>query len=283
MTSPPEFRKIAAVIFVAACLLSAQAGESPKAKARGELLRELQARSWEARSSAFYQLIELGLGRKFNGETSRMPSIVANLLTSEPAEADRTKSDLIGLLSQENAFVREQRERFDKTGETLTEGYVNYYGDLIAAVASLNDPRSLDALVGAMTTGDIATRGLASLGRPALQPVLHELGSPDPLTRVAVLSVLSEMARSQWISGDPGARRLVKDAVVEALADPNPQVRIFAVRVASELGDPSLRPLLAKLASSDPYQSELPGQAGTYPVRRTAKEALDHWRDSADQ
>jgi HEAT repeat protein len=253
-------------VFVVCAAISAQTN------AREKLLQQFDAASWETRAAAFYELMDLGLGKKLSGETSEMPSILRKVLASDPRESNSTKRALIGLLARENAVVQSQRLEFDKTGKTLTEGYVNYYGDVVAAVASLDDARSVDALLGAITTGGMATRRLARLGRVALQPTLQELNSADPLVRGAALNVLSEMLSSSEFSADASSVAQIKDALVKSLADQDSGVRITAVEGVAKLHDPSLRPLVEKLATVDPYQ-----MANTYPVREAASRALQKW------
>jgi HEAT repeat protein len=248
-------------------------GVSSQTNPRVKLLKQLESASWETRASAFYQLIGVGLGKTFDGETSQMESIVSKLLATDPGAENRTRLGLIGLLDRENAVVRRQRVEFENTGKTLTEAYVNYYGDLIAAVGALDDVRSVGALLGAITTGGMATRGLARLGRPALQPSLQELNSADPLTRSAALRVLSEMVSSEGFSVDAASSSQIRDAMVKSLTDQDSNVRIAAVEGVAKLNDPRLRPLIEKLATKDPYQME-----NTYPVREAATRVLREWQ-----
>ncbi len=201
--------------------------------ARAKLLQQFQSESWDVRASAFYGFLSMGLGRKFNGETSEMRSIVNKYLSAEPQESDPTKLALIQLLSRENTVVKTQRAEFDKSGKTMSEAYVNYYGDLIAAVACLDDERSLDALLGAITTGGLATEALARLGKRAIEPALRELQSHDPLVRSAALTVLSGIKRGSVNPIAPADSRLIESAVLKSLSDPDANVRITALRIAA--------------------------------------------------
>jgi hypothetical protein len=64
---------------------------------------------------------------------------------------------------------------------------------VIAVVSGLHDERGIPALLGAIKTGGMATRGLAEFGRKAFAPVLRLLSSPDPMTRAAAVFALREM------------------------------------------------------------------------------------------
>jgi HEAT repeat protein len=94
---------------------------------------------------------------------------------------------IIDLLERENAQVR--------SGEgNLDEEYSEYYASLIYRVAALRDDRAVDALVGALGTGMMASEGLADLGDPAI-PALERLArSKDRSERWMAARVLSSIA-----------------------------------------------------------------------------------------
>jgi HEAT repeat protein len=81
--------------------------------------------------------------------------------------------------------------------DRLSEEYVNYYGDLIAAVAALQDVRSLDALVGAIATGNMAIGTLVGFGKQAVTPVARQLQHTDPHVRSAAARTLSQMVTAE--------------------------------------------------------------------------------------
>ncbi len=117
-----------------------------------------------------------------------------------PAEADALKVGLINLLITENADLQREKQmglRF--TNEEHTE----YYGDLIGEVASLNDERSVPALLGAITTGGMAERGLARFGEKVMDPLLKRAQDPSPQVRSCVLFTLRYMLRMGSVK-DPG-------------------------------------------------------------------------------
>jgi HEAT repeat protein len=211
----------------------------------------------------------MGLGRPLNGETRLVEPALSSLFRARPDRAEVTRDDLVHLLGNENAFVKSQKK--------LTEEYVGYYGDLIAAVASLRDPRSLIALLGAIQTGNMAQRGLASLGTIALDPVLKLQEHNDPIIRGAATVVLAEMLDRQVappLSAD--ATQRIQNGLIRTAHDANGFVRINAVKGLAKVSNGDVKLLLEGIARDDPFEaSQYGGQKGIYPVREAAKRALN--------
>jgi hypothetical protein len=59
----------------------------------------------------------------------------------------------------------------------------------VVTVSSLNDDRAIPALVGAMTTGGMAQRGVLKYGDKALTSVMEQLKSSDALVRASALGM----------------------------------------------------------------------------------------------
>ena len=57
----------------------------------------------------------------------------------------------------------------------ISEEQTEYYADLVVAVSSLHDPRSIVSLVGAVLTGNVAMNALASFGDTAVDPLIRQL------------------------------------------------------------------------------------------------------------
>ena len=102
----------------------------------GELVKRLEDPAPPNRSEAFYQLLWIGSGGDIHGRTYQIPSALANLYKQSPERADDIKIALITLLEKENAFVQAHRKEYEQTGNTLSEAYVDYYGDLIRCCGS---------------------------------------------------------------------------------------------------------------------------------------------------
>lgn len=183
------------LVFVCAVAVSISL-QQPLAGAQaqvGELVIRFEDPDPANRNRAFYELLRLGSGRDMHGLTYQIPSVLANLYKLSPESADQVKVGLIRLLERENQFVQAQRREYERTGKTLSEAYVDYYGDLIASVAALKDQRAVNALLDVIATGNMATRALAGFGRLALDQVLKRLDDPDQTIREAAVRVLVQM------------------------------------------------------------------------------------------
>jgi hypothetical protein len=95
---------------------------------------------------------------------------------------------------------------------------------------------------------------LASLGRPAVPQLIHELKSQDPLVRRHAAEALGEIRDTRAI--DPLGR---------VLKDKDALIRRHAVKALGKIGDPRAVPLLAEILNDPDEQSH---------VRMTAAEAL---------
>lgn len=199
-----------------------------------------------------------------------MPRL-ADIDKQNHAEADRLKFGLFHLLAVENPEA--------KKGQSLTEEYSDYYGDLVAVVSDLNDERSIPALLGAITTGGMATRALARFGDKAFNPLLDELNSPDRLVRSSVLFTIRDLLEMH-ISIAPASQARLRNALRSSLGDPEFVVRESAIAAIEYLNDrEQFVPALEKLAQSDPVK--LPGKPDdggdggqSYPLRQDARRLL---------
>lgn len=241
------------------------------------LLKQMQAADWNNRSTAFYKLLDLTFGGKFNGQTAQIPSVLSKLSRKHPDNADKINLTLIRLLEIENNLIREQEKKFDLTGETLTEEYTNYHGDLIGTVAGLKDSRSVNALVNAINTGNMATKGLAALAPFSIDIVAEKVDSEDWLTRSSATRVLSQILESANInhlqSEIPGFREKIKNFLIRKAKDADHNVRLSAIAGLAKLQDADAIKVLEDISQSDLYQSTKGGRT-SYPVREAAKKHL---------
>src|SRR5437016_275655 len=105
------------------------------------LLTQLAAPDLATRETGFYALLHLGeqvLPQPITGNV--VGSEVAALLTAYPADRNSVVASLIGLLSVENSQLASE---LSGSGEDLGE----FHADLVAAVVTCNDPRSLLGLM----------------------------------------------------------------------------------------------------------------------------------------
>jgi len=261
-----------------ALLLCAPVGRAEEKQTEAEeiesILQQFSADQWESRAKAFYRFVALG-----RGDGSDIASPVKRVLEEHPEQAEQIKVALIRLLERENARMEELNLRYQKTGQKIGRDYdTDYYANVIAAVVTLKDIRSMNALLGAITTGGMAMGTLAEFAPLSLDPVLAKGGDPDPLVRMSALNVLERMLEPTNYDKvkDAVYRSRIKEAFIRATRDENAVVRKVGTRGLGALGDPDVIPLLRRLAEHDP--AFLPRQADggkdLYIVRKAAKEAL---------
>lgn len=236
------------------------------------LLAETRSEDWEARSRAFYSLMSLGLGMPAEGRTYLFPSALQSLFNEHRDLTDQIKLALIAVLGKENDVV----EGYKRTGVHFGEDYSSYYGDVIAAVGSLKDKRAMESLLGAITTGGMATRALADMAPASLVPVLAKTADQDSHVRSFAIHVLREVLSRGPYSETPGypERGKIKQALLRGAKDHEGFVRANAARALAALGDEDVIPLLKSMAESDPDNYPRDGQKFYY-VRHAAKEALN--------
>lgn len=268
-----------ACVFVLLCMWSAKA---QKGATIDDVLAGFRSADSQVRSRAFYTLMDSGTEGGFQGRTWMIQAVMKKVLLSNPSKADQIQTEIIRLLERENAVVDRSNSAFRNGSgkQPLGEEYVNYWGDLIAAVAALNDPRSIEGLVGAITSGGIAENALARMGDPAIDSVIAKLLHGDELARAAATRVLSKMLDPENMARVSGSssRKKLQEAFVRAASDRNPFVRKAAAEGLGKLRDSGTRQLLLGLARNDPYEASMHGgKKGVFPVREAARKALNGW------
>ncbi|HTW24637.1 MAG TPA: hypothetical protein VMD78_13615 [Candidatus Baltobacteraceae bacterium] len=198
-----------------------------------------------------------------------------DFFAQHPDEADKIKLALIHLLSREDYFFIESKN--PPPDPHVEDDIEEHYPELIHAVASLDDERAIPALVGAMTTGGIATRGLLKYGDKALGPVLDQLTSTDPLVRGSALDIGVAILKTKK---DSASSSRIRALVESSLKDSDSSVRMRAVMVIDCLDErQDFAPALQQLSKSDPDrfpERENDGADGDsyYPVRVQARRVL---------
>ena len=230
-------------------------------------LKQLEDPNWKNREEAFYGL--LGLGASVYQEPN---DALASLLQKFPEKSDEIKLALIEVLEREHSFQKKYDAEYRRTGvHPGAEGYgEGYYANLIWAVSSLKDVRSLNGLMGAITTGSMATSTLAGFGDAALDRVLEVFNSGENIARHSACGVLSEMLDEKNAAkvSNPVSRRKIKDALIRAAGDQSRFLRLGGIEGLAKLGDRDVIPLIRNLATSDPAKQ----------VRDAADEALKKLR-----
>jgi hypothetical protein len=260
--------------------------ESRELRARiVDILARLQNETPDKRADAFYELITLALGDELSGGRTPLygPKVTA-LFARVPEKADEFRLVLINQLDKENAFVEDHLHSvFEKTGETLSENYGTYLGDLIGTVARFQDVRALHGLLGAIHTGKMATDGIARLGKSAIDPLIEIVNGSDEsarakAVRTAATITLSSMLRPENISSvkDKESREKVKAALINAASNSNPNTRWAAIDGLARLDDPDAMAVIKRIAATDQYELTRPETGGrVFPVREKARKALE--------
>ena len=245
------------------------------------LLNKLNNDSPDQRIEAYYRLLEIGNNGDSQGNVSMVPAALSRLFAKAPDRADEIKLTLIRLLERENSFIKESEKKYHATGETLSEDYVNYHGDLIWAVSSLKDKRAANALIGCLGSGKMAIDGLVALGRAAIDPVVGQLaGKDNQVVRHSATMVLARLieANKTAIQSDSVAMEKIKGALIQSAQDDSHYTRISAIeglRSFARDNDQEVILLLERLSQTDPYSaSQSAGDPIRYPVREAAKKAL---------
>jgi len=164
--------RVACMLAAGLVLSSLAAAQSASALEIG--LRALESDDIKAIETAFYTLVvdkETETGNKALG--------VANLLRAYPEQAERIKTALITALDR----VQARNEAGVKAGEFFDEEFSELYANLIWAVGSLRDPRSVNALLGAVDTGGLATNALADLCPVAVDGLIAKSLDSNGLAR----------------------------------------------------------------------------------------------------
>jgi len=242
------------------------------------ILARMKDRDLHAHLTAFYDLLNYASSEAAHGTQPRGPSDALNsFLVRHPDKADQVKLGLIELLKEENhSFIETKTPPPDSHEE---DDVGEYYAALVDTVSSLNDERAIPAVVGAMTTGGMAERGVLKYGDKALQPVMEQFKSPDALVRASALEMATAILEEKNV---PEAHALVLNLLRVSLKDPGAVVRTQAVWEIDCLADRNeFVPVLQEIAKTDPLK--LPGKAFDggdggqfYPVRADARRALRH-------
>lgn len=195
------------------------------------LLSELGSGDPARRMEAFYRIVRLG---EPAGASVSVQAAVAPLVAKLP----EMRAALIEALKRENALLRQPLE--------LGDDYSNYYGDLLAVVAAVGDPRAIPALADAMGTGNLAMGALVAFGRPALEAVLERLKQGrTQRSACAVLGRMLDPNNPQRIT-DPHERKRVEDSLLGASGNSRPLVSISAFEALTRSESRELRETAVK-------------------------------------
>ncbi len=183
-----------------------------------------------------------------------------------PDQADRVKLGLINVLKADNDAIMGQ----NASPKNFTEEDSEHYAEAIDVVSSLDDERAIPALVGAISTGMMAMRGIMKYGQKALDSVLAQFDSPRQEDRSSAITVGIAILR---MKNDEASRARVISIIRATITDPEFLVRSSALDAIEGLDDlKQFLPALREMAEHDPFI--VPGES-VYPLRVSAQELLD--------
>jgi hypothetical protein len=261
------------LVFSVSTITHAQQSASIDSRVSG-VLAQMESKDLSAREKAFADMMGLMSEEQHQGHGFVKADVLGSFFERHPDQADRVKMGLIQLLSSENdTFIPGKTT----VPGTLTEEDGEYYAEVIDTVSSLDDERAIPALVGAMTTGGMAKRGLLKYGDKVLEPMLEQLQNPDGLVRAAALGMSVSLLEKR---NDPSSHKRAVDIIRSALTDSSSVVRGHAIREIDCLAErQEFVPTLEKIAKTDPQKlagKALDGGDGEefYPVRSDARSVL---------
>lgn len=193
-----------------------------------DLIEQLQSTDPVTRSQAFYELQTFGY-----------------------SSSDQIKVAIINLLTLENAYAPSQA--------SLSEDYVTYYGDVVSAVAALNDIRALNALLDVIDRGNMAINALAGFGAAALDPVINKLNNIQDTIKTAAVLVLNKMLDPPnfQLVNDPISISKITVALEKAALDPNRYTSMSALEGLVKIGEPPLEQNLSSLLENGNFENNL--------------------------
>jgi hypothetical protein len=282
-------RNVVIAIIVSLAISGVASGQSSSARQLQftDILTRMQDADLHAHLTAFNDLLTYASSESPHGTKQKSPSEILNaFIGRHPDKADQVKLTLIQLLTEENHSFIETKNPPDDSHANDDVG--EYYAELVDTVSSLNDDRAIPALVGAMTTGGMAQRGVLKYGDKALTSVMEQLKSSDALVRASALGMATGILEEKK---DANSHALVISLIQSSLKDPGAVVRSQAVQEIDCLDErKDFISRLQEIAKTDPLR--LPGKAldggdgnEFYPVRYDARQVLRHIKnnESCDQ
>ncbi len=258
-------------IALAACLLAGgmrlvAAALQPTPTDLVSVLRALASGDPAMRGDGVYGLLAFG---RWDGNA---PRGLSRVLRTYRDQTDIIKTTLIAALESHTRYVRDVKQG----GRLLSESDSEVWANLVWMVSSLRDKRALNALLGVIETGGMATGGLADLGVPAVDAVLALRRDPAPAKRIGAVQVLGGfLTRLSEIRANPEAAAQARVAIIEATSDPDPWVRAVATESLLPLRhEPDVRARLEEIARGDPYVRQSDTGEVRFPVNEAAARIL---------
>ncbi len=208
------------------------------------------------RMHAFYELI---------GRGPNAGARIRAVLEANPGDKEGIATALIAALERANRPPAKPPSYSD------AEAFAEYHGDLIWAVGELHDQRAIPALMGALETGGLAQRAIASFGPRVIPELQRALGAESSSRRVAATMTLVRMAGDPKAVPDPSSRSAIRKGLLQAFADENRFVRQGAMSGLAAFPDSTVTAALRHAAANDPWPGIRSGAAALLAKREKGR------------
>jgi hypothetical protein len=230
-------------------------------------LKRLTSESWKERADAFDNLLSLA------GHDDKPLSVPDSIKTITARSADareKVTAALVAALTKENALVEKENERILKTGEGgLSDEHNEFYGELVQAVCSLQDPHAASPLIHIIDSGDMVISTVASFGSVALPDAFKEFGQTnDGAKREGFVLLFGKMLQPQNV-GKVNQQDIlaIRNTLFHTVSDQDYTVRLASVRGLDWLtNDAETANFLRQLALKDPALIKAARQNSQGPV-----------------
>jgi hypothetical protein len=185
------------------------------------LLTQFSSNDQVTRSGAFYSLLALNPNMGSTSDPTSIATCVKWLLTEFPSDVASINSNLIALLSAETLVRNASLNAYlQGKGNGEDEGVTEYYAALLSAVAALENPGSIDALLVNLDTGDIANSAIASLGPITIDKTVAKLSDLNPQISSGAVFTLARMLSPDFYSlfADPVSKQKIATGLAKALS-----------------------------------------------------------------
>jgi hypothetical protein len=216
-------------------------------------LKGLASDSWKERANAFDNLLSLAA----QGDKPLSVPESIKILTARSADArEQLTAALVVALTKENALVEQENERILKTGKGgLSDEHNEFYGQLVQAVCSLQDPHAASPLLQIIDSGDMVVNTVASFGSIALPDAFKEFTQTnDGAKRAGLVLLFGKMLQPQNVEKvNQQDIVAIRNTLFHTASDGDYTVRLASVRGLGWLmNDAETTNFLHELALKDP-------------------------------
>jgi hypothetical protein len=230
------------------------------------VLDRMASSDLKTREAAFDDMLDIIAEGQLRPERVDYKHALDAFFKRHPDQTDRVKLGLLDVLRADNDTFMHP----DASQKNFTESDSEHYAEAINVVSSLDDERAIPVLVGAISTGKMAMGGILKFGQKALDPVLAQLGNPNPEIRSSAITVGITILR---MKNDPASRSRIVEIIRTAITDQEYLARSSGLRAIEGLDDrKQFLPALKEMAEHDPFI--VPGET-VYPLRVRAQRLID--------